>query len=895
MAWNPKKTVSEIKKDPWRAARASATGGASEIPNVINANPSLKTAEKKLATPKLNIEDVLKPQNIENPYAEAAKQAMQQNVLPDFAQAQATAGQQGAFAKALQDLYGAGAGQMTGLMSNLQRQMSGDFGPGGALAQKVLEQGLSQNVAGVRSQLASQRGLNPALAARYAAQQTAQLGGQTAQQAGILGLQQQLAAQQQLGQLAGTSATLGAKAGDIFGQMRGQDITQAQATSDAALKRLGTLVQSDVGMRQIQAQTGMAENEIRQKVASANQAAAAGDRQLAAQIIGSLIGAGGQIGAAKATGSTAAPAAAGAGGAGAAAASDERTKKNIKNISDKDINEFLNSVNPVSYEYKEPEKYGQGDKAGFLMQDVADTKIGQMIQRPLPDGKMGYDPQSLQGVILAALARRNKAEGGRIDGTAPYAGDTPKNDIVPANLSPGEIVIPRSAAGSKKDAKSFIEALDDWDESEGYSKVLKARQKKNYFDGGVVDQDKELLAKSNREYFQQMNQEIPAIKSFKERLDEGLGKYVVDPMARDGYPTLGAALATVPSTAAEFLLPGSPAEMAGPLIPFPGAKLAKQAEKVLKEQSTKTTRPEIKKILQREKDTGSYVEKQPGFHEIKDDDLYDFEDEIIFGSGLKDRLLGMSSGDFGTAKWSKIKLKPEEEKFLASMTQEDWINPAHVKALIYQQQSVGKEFLSKMAESAADEPYMGSFHNETWRTVPGLQELNLPQPLPQKVKDLKGVLGKEVPQGGADPFQWLDSKYGVTKKLLEKNTNTPLTINTRSDLIANDDYMKLLNPSKHKINIHLLGDLDVDRLARFIEPGAPSIRRRLAAAQKLVDAGFDVTLVKDVLQHKDMPAELQQMFFKSQPTGNFKVKQNVVNVSDKGMENIKKMIGDNFK
>jgi hypothetical protein len=240
----------------------------------------------------------------------------------------------------LTDLYDTGAGAMTGLIGQLQQQTQGNFGPGGSLAQQVLQQGLTKNLADVNSQLASQRGLSPAIAARMAANKQAELGGQTTQQAGILGLQQQLEAQKQLGGLASGAATLG---------------------SEGATKIGGQLTQADLESKRIQA-----------NIEQANQAAIAADKARTVQAVGYGAGALGQVGA-------------------------------------------------------------------------------------------------------AAL---KKAHGGRINGTAPYDGDTLKNDVVPANLSPGEIVIPRSAAGSKKDAKSFIEALTDWDEEPSYSKVLKARSKK---------------------------------------------------------------------------------------------------------------------------------------------------------------------------------------------------------------------------------------------------------------------------------------------------------------------------------------------------------------------------------------------------------------------------------
>jgi hypothetical protein len=474
--WNPKKTFEELKDDPLRAARAVGTMGQSEMLQGAEKTYEARGGGSLIGeTPKINIEDVYKPVTVTNPYEEQLKAALQQNMGPDFARAQATAGQQGQFAQALQGLYGTGAAGLTGLIGTLQRQQAGDFGPGGSLAQKILEQGLGQNIAGVRSQLASQRGLNPALAARYAAEQTAQLGGQSAQQAGILGLQQQLGAQQMLGQLTTGAAQLGSKAGDIYGQMRGQDIAQATATSDAALKRLGVLASSDTGIRQLQMQTGLQENEIRQKIAAANQAAAAGDRQMVAQIIGSITG---------------------------------------------------------------------GASAG-----LAKAAVGAF-------------------------------SGGRIDGKAPVPGDHPKNDVVDAKLSPGEIVIPRSAAGSKKAAKSFIDSLDDWDDEPSYGKVLKARQqKKNYADGGVVepDLDKEILDKyRSLQLRQSYAAPVPGVERFKQGLDTMLTENVVEPLARRGYENLGAGIATVPSTLAEALLPSSMAEMQA-VIPLPGAKLGRKA------------------------------------------------------------------------------------------------------------------------------------------------------------------------------------------------------------------------------------------------------------------------------------------------------------------------------
>ena len=49
------------------------------------------------------------------------------------------------------------------------------------------------------------------------------------------------------------------------------------------------------------------------------------------------------------------------------------------------------------------------------------------------------------------------AHGGRVPGKAKVKGDSPKNDTVNAKLSPGEVVVPRSALKSAAKAKNYIQ------------------------------------------------------------------------------------------------------------------------------------------------------------------------------------------------------------------------------------------------------------------------------------------------------------------------------------------------------------------------------------------------------------------------------------------------------
>lgn len=111
----------------------------------------------------------------------------------------------------------------------------------------------------------------------------------------------------------------------------------------------------------------------------------AGDRK--ASKFGSLMGGGSTLGAAY-------------------MASDERVKSDVEDLSDADIEEFLGALKPKTFKYKAGQGDGDpGKKAGFLMQDIEGTKVGEVIGRETEDGTKAFDPQGLQGVMLAALKK----------------------------------------------------------------------------------------------------------------------------------------------------------------------------------------------------------------------------------------------------------------------------------------------------------------------------------------------------------------------------------------------------------------------------------------------------------------------------------------------------------
>lgn len=186
----------------------------------------------------------------------------------------------GGVAKAVGGLFGAGAensyraeapAMQPGLLDKINQSYGGMSGIGqnqSALAQALLAQtqGQGPNPAQLMMQqatdranqqgagmLASAKGISPALAARLASQNTMQNQAQAAQNAGILGAQQQLAAQGQLQNLYGQQAQQnlnqqsilqGAYSGNQNAQMQAQGINaQISGQNQAAQNQLaGALI-----------------------------------------------------------------------------------------------------------------------------------------------------------------------------------------------------------------------------------------------------------------------------------------------------------------------------------------------------------------------------------------------------------------------------------------------------------------------------------------------------------------------------------------------------------------------------------------------------------------------------------------------------------------------------
>lgn len=308
-------------------------------------------------------------------------------------------------------------------------------GQGANPAQAMLNQATNQNIQQNAGFLASQKGISPALAATQAAQNQGAMSQQAAAQGAVMNAQQQVSAQQNLGNLYGQMANQNLQNINQSGQLINQDINgtnqinagvsaqNAAANQNTAGGLMGGMgggiakmlshggtVEKFAGGGQVGASQSIA-NSILQSAGvpmwqsgNAQSATQGGGVQGGVQSLMSGMGGDGGL----ATGSPIAM----AGGpmdAGAAAG-------------------------------------GAGGAADLAV--LAAAHGGTIPKHLHPIAKL-YHPN-----FQAKGTDQLKAAGGKVPGKAKVPGDSPKNDTVKTMLSPGEIVIPRSVVNSKNPEKA---------------------------------------------------------------------------------------------------------------------------------------------------------------------------------------------------------------------------------------------------------------------------------------------------------------------------------------------------------------------------------------------------------------------------------------------------------
>lgn len=149
-----------------------------------------------------------------------------------------------------------------------------------------------------------------------------------------------------------------------------------------------------------------------------------------------------------------------------------------------------------------PQKMAGGGIAQYSMPGIPDLNlgnpgqamqkgIGSMFAGPPAPAEKPFDPFNSPGAPMVSNLQEGSApagyqtispnifeQGGPVPGQALAPGDSPKNDTVPAMLSPGEIVLPRSVTqGGNVEAKAveFLRHLRG-NKPRGFGSVIEARK-----------------------------------------------------------------------------------------------------------------------------------------------------------------------------------------------------------------------------------------------------------------------------------------------------------------------------------------------------------------------------------------------------------------------------------
>lgn len=270
--------------------------------------------------------------------------------------------------------------RQTALADALEAQARGE---GPSLAENQLRQANERSLANQLALAASTRGRsNPAATARQVLQNQAQNNQVTNAQVADARIQEQLNAQQMLGNLSTQLREQDAAAQNNAISQNAQFLAEragiADANRAAAMNLETTRANQAIGVGNQAVQDTINRRDTRQSTIS-----------------GLLQGGGGGLGM-------------------LSKMSDKNAKSDIKDGSE-EVYDFLEALNSKVYKYKEPEKHGSGKEIGVLAQDVErGGNVGKSLVKELPEGKV-LDMGKGFGAVLAAQAelheRLKKLEG----------------------------------------------------------------------------------------------------------------------------------------------------------------------------------------------------------------------------------------------------------------------------------------------------------------------------------------------------------------------------------------------------------------------------------------------------------------------------------------------------
>jgi hypothetical protein len=143
----------------------------------------------------------------------------------------------------------------------------------------------------------------------------------------------------------------------------------------------------------------------------------------------------------------------------------------------------LNATNSLGGLYGQMQSGNLGSQQLYNQANLGQQNLNQQVAGSNANIRGQITGGLIQGVaggMAKGASGGGAAHGALVGGKANVPGDSPQNDTVPAMLSPGEIVLPRSVAHDPEKAKEFVDHLlkSSGKKKGGYGSVLEARRKK---------------------------------------------------------------------------------------------------------------------------------------------------------------------------------------------------------------------------------------------------------------------------------------------------------------------------------------------------------------------------------------------------------------------------------
>lgn len=125
-------------------------------------------------------------------------------------------------------------------------------------------------------------------------------------------------------------------------------------------------------------------------------------------------------------------------------------------------------------------------------------------------------------------------------------------------------------------------------------------------------------------------------------------------------------------------------------------------------------------------------------------------------------------------------------------------------------------------------------HKENWGEFVDVK-INAPELVAREVK--RKHPGRVWISGVCDPYQAIEKKYGITRRCVEIliDNGWPVTVQTKSPLVVRDADILKRSPESEVCLTITTSD---EKIRRILEPGAPSIEKRIEALGILHSEGI---------------------------------------------------------